>query len=135
MSASNDNRSPGATARIGRLSREVWHRRSRTPGDTRAVNWLRSQADERSGFERYFADGELEDKSLDGFQNAWVTTTFIGGELASTLRIHVANGESDYLPSLDVFGDVLKRSIREGGTILETTRAAARLEISQRVPE
>lgn len=135
MGASNDNRSPRATARTRRLSQDVWHRCARTPGDREAVNWLRSQADEHSGFERSFADCEPKDQSLDGSQNAWVTTTFIAGELASTLRIHVANGEGDYIPSLDVFGDVLKRLIREGNRILETSRLAARLEISQRIPE
>jgi hypothetical protein len=134
MSASNDNRSPRATARLAQLSQDVWHRCVRTTGDRDAVCRLRSQADERSG-KSYSADREREDRSLDRSRNAWVTTTFVSGELASTLRLHVANGESDFIPSLSGFGDVLRRLIREGNRIIETSRMAARLTLAQRIPE
>jgi hypothetical protein len=133
MKASNDNRSPRTSARPLRMFQDVWHRCARTPGDREAVAWLRSQVDERAGCDGSIV--EQEDSSLDGSQNAWVTTTFVDGELASTLRIHVAKGEGDYIPSLDIFGGALRRLLREGNKILETSRLAARLEIAQRVPE
>jgi hypothetical protein len=134
MNASNDNRRPGYSNRMRRLFEEVWHRCPRTPVEKDAVDWLRGQSDDRRGCARSRAEGRRHDKLLDNSPNAWVTTTFIENDLASTLRLHLANGENDYLPSLDLFGDVLKPLLREGGAIVDTTRLATRLELSQKIP-
>jgi hypothetical protein len=134
MRASNDNRPPGFSARIRPLFEEVSHRCPRTPVEKDAVNWLRGEADDRRGLLRPPSDSRRHDKSLDASANAWVTTTFIENDLASTLRIHLANDENDYLPSLDIFADVVEPLLRDGSTIVDTTRLETRLELAQRIP-
>jgi hypothetical protein len=105
------------------------------PPERDASDWLRSEADMRSGSKSPHPDARWRDKLLDDGSNAWVTTTFIADELASTLRIDVANREGDYLPSFDIFADVLEPLLRDGHTIVEATRLATRLRIAQGMSE
>ena len=48
---------------------------------------------------------QLYDEALDDAPNAWITTTFIDGELASTVRVHVASDETGVLPALGSYSD------------------------------
>ena len=61
--------------------------------------------------------------------------TFIDGELASAMTLHIASDESDALPSLGAFSDVIVPRIGSGCSIVEATRPSARLEFARRLPE
>lgn len=135
MRVSNDNRSPELSERIRLLSEVVSHRCARTTSERDASNLLRSHADARGGSPRNSADDRRRDKALDDCPNAWVTTTFIMSALASTLRVHVADRVGDYLPSLDLFADILNPLLREGRTIVEPSRTATELQFSQDMSE
>jgi hypothetical protein len=121
--------------RVLRLLERVEHRWARTPLEKEAAYRLRYEAYIREGLIEPRLDGQLYDKALDDSPNAWITTTFIDGELASTVRVHVAADENDALPSLGVFSDVLMPRLRMGRVLVDPTRLAARLEFAKRFPE
>jgi hypothetical protein len=121
--------------RVFRLLERVEHRCADTPFEREAVYRLRYEAYVRQGLIEPRADGRLYDKTLDEAPNAWLTTTFIDGELASTFRVHVAADETGVLPSLGVFSDVITPRLRMGRVLVDPTRLAAQLEFARKLPE
>ncbi len=81
------------------------------------------------------ADGQLYDQRYDDAPNAWITTTFIDGELAGSTRVNIGAGKDAILPSLGVYPDVMAPHLRQGRRIVEFTRLAARLDLSSAYPE
>lgn len=65
---------------------------------------------------RTFAD-PYDDKG-----NCWIFGLYIGDELASSVRIHVANQHCPIAPSLSVFPDVLEPPLQAGEAIVDPTR-------------
>src|ERR1019366_4018958 len=96
---------PGSMAsrfseRVLQLLERVEHRCADTRTEKEAVYQLPYEDYVRQGLIDPRADGRLYDKPLDDAPNAWITTTFIDGDLASTVRVHVATDENGALPSL-----------------------------------
>ncbi len=75
----------------------------------------------------------MRDTTTDA--NAWITLTFVDGELAATTRLNLGRGEDSVLPSMAVYPDVVGPRLRAGLVILETTRLAANIEVSGSNPE
>jgi hypothetical protein len=121
--------------RVHRLLERVEHRCATTRSEKEAAYRLRYEAYIRQGLIEPRADGRLYDEGLDDSPNAWITLTLIDGELASTLRVHVAADENTALPSLGAFSDVLMPRLRMGRVIVDPTRLAAKLEFARRFPE
>ena len=121
--------------RVLQLLERAEHRCADTCTEKEAVYRLRYEVHMRQGLIEPRADGRLYDKALDDAPDAWIMTTFIDGELASTLRIHVAADENGALPSLGVFPDVIMPHLRLGCVIVDPTRPAARLEFARRFPQ
>jgi hypothetical protein len=121
--------------RVLRLLERVEHRVARAPAEREAVFRLRFEAYQKIGvFPR--SDGDrLYDPRYDDAPNAWITTTFIDGELVGTIRVNIGAGENAILPGLQVFADVLVPRLSEGQVIAEFTRLAARLSSSSIHPE
>jgi hypothetical protein len=119
--------------RVLQLLDKVEHRRARTRGEFDAVYRLRREVASRRGFDPY-AEGRF-DAALDNAPGTWITTTFIDGELISTLRIHLTIGENDRLHSLPLYSDIIKPHLQNGRTIIDASRLATRLEYSLRFPE
>ena len=67
--------------------------------------------------------------------NAWIFGVYIDGELASSIRLHVASRQSPDLPALGVFSDLLSPEIAAGKTIIDPTRFVADRTASRRFPE
>ena len=135
MSASVENAVTRFADRAQKLLDRSQHRCARSRVEREAVERLRREVDNRRGLIELRPVGRSYEEALDGAPNAWVTTTSIDGELASTLRIHVSCHERDRLPSLDVFPEVIRPRLRIGRTIVDLTRLAARLEPARRFPE
>jgi hypothetical protein len=121
--------------RVVRFLERVEHRIARTPAEREAVYRMRYDAYVRNELIEPRADGQLHDERYDDAPNAWITTTFIDGELAATTRVHVAADESANLPALAVFSDVIAPHLRAGRVIVESTRTAARADFAGRFPE
>ena len=81
------------------------------------------------------SDRRLFDERYDNDTNAWITMTFVDGELAATTRLNLGRGEGSVLPSMAVYPDVVGPRLRSGHVILETTRLAANIEVSGSNPE
>lgn len=121
--------------RILKLLERVEHRVAKTPADREAVFRLRYESYIRNGLIEPRADARLYDEVYDDAVNAWITMTFIDGELAGTTRVNLALDEHGVMPSLTVYPDVIAPRLRQGHTLIEFTRTAARLELSKAHPE
>jgi hypothetical protein len=121
--------------RVLRFLERVEHRCAVTRAEKEAVYRLRYEAYIREGLIAPSADGQLYDEALDDTPNAWITTTFIDGELACTVRVHVAADEDSALPSLGAYADEITPYLRMRRTLVDLTRFAARVEFAKRFPE
>jgi hypothetical protein len=121
--------------RVLRFLERVEHRVARTPAEKEAVYRLRYEAYIRNGLVEPRADGRLYDERYDEAPDAWITTTFIDGELAATTRVNLGADEDAILPAFAVYPDVIAPYLRAGRVIVESTRTAARLDLAGRFPE
>jgi hypothetical protein len=121
--------------RVLRLLERVKHRVAKTPADREAAFRLRFEAYQKIGFLLRSDDDELYDRRYDDDANAWITTTFVDGELAGTVRVNIGSGANAILPGIQVFADALAPRLSAGQVIAEFTRLAARLSLSGAYPE
>jgi hypothetical protein len=121
--------------RVLRFLERIEHRIARTDGEREAAFQLRHDAYVRNDLMGPQADRRLFDKGYDTGPDAWITLTFVDGELAATTRLNLGIGESSLLPSMAVYPDVIAPKLRAGFSILETTRLAADIRISGSNPE
>jgi hypothetical protein len=121
--------------RVLRFLERVEHRCAVTRAEKEAVYRLRYEAYIREGLVDPRADGRLCDRTLDDAPNARITTTFIDGELACTVRVHVAADEDSVLPSLGAYSDIIAPHLRMGRVVIDLTRFAAQIEFAKRFPE
>ena len=116
------------------LLEQVDYRRADTPEEKEAIFRLRYAAYLREGAIPPSASERFSDP-LDASDNAWIFGIYIGGELASSIRLHVANRQSPTLPALNVFSDLLAPEIAANKTIIDPTRFVADRNLSRRHPE
>jgi hypothetical protein len=120
--------------RLQEFADAVQYRRIEAAADLEAVFRLRYEAYVREGtipisFEKRFAD------KYDEMPNVSIFGAYIDGELASSIRVHVANPEHPMSPSVDVFPDVLAPAIEKGHTIVDPTRFVSHPVIGRGYPE
>ena len=120
--------------RVQRLLERVEYRRAESPEDKEAIYRLRYDAYMREGAIEPDASGAFSD-AFDEVSNVWIIGMFIDGELASSIRFHVAASEDAPLPANTVFPDVLGPRLRQGQIIVDPTRFVTRLEFSRRFAE
>lgn len=120
--------------RVLRLLERVEYRRAESPEDKDAIFRLRYDAYLREGAIEPRASGRFSDP-FDEACNVQIIGMFIDGELASSIRIHVAASEDAPLPAKSVFPEVLRPRLRQGQIIVDPTRFVTRLEFSRRFHE
>jgi hypothetical protein len=120
--------------RVLRFLERVEHRRADTPAQKEEIYRLRYEAYMREGAIEPNATGMFHD-AFDDAPNVWVIGTYIDGELASSIRLHVASTEDTAFPASTVFADVLAPHFRRGEVLIDPTRFVTRLEFSRRFPE
>jgi hypothetical protein len=120
--------------RVMGLLEHVDYRRADTPEEKDAIYRLRYSAYLREGAIPPNASERFSD-ALDSADNAWLFGLYIEGELASSIRLHVASRQSPGLPALNVFSDLLSPEIAAGRTIIDPTRFVADRGASRRYPE
>jgi len=121
--------------RVLRFLERVEHRVARTAAEREAVLRLRYDAYISNDLIEARDDHQMYDVNYDDDPNAWITTTFIDGELAGTTRVNLAIDENGNLPCLGVFRDVIAPHLEAHRVIVELTRTAARLDFSGAFPE
>jgi hypothetical protein len=135
MSSATGDAPTSFSDRVLRFLERVEHRIARTDCDREAAYQLRYDAYMRNDLMRPRADRRLFDRRYDIGANAWITLTFVDGELAATTRLNLGIGEDSVLPSVAVYPDVVVPRLRAGSVILEATRLAANIRISGSNPE
>jgi hypothetical protein len=120
--------------RVQRLLQRVEYRRAESLEEKDAIYRLRYDAYMREGAIEPDASGRFSD-AFDEVSNVWIIGMFIDGELASSIRFHVASSENEPLPADTVFPDVLGPRLRQGQIIVDPTRFVTRLEFSRRFAE
>ena len=120
--------------RVFALLERVTYRRADTAEEREAIFRLRYEAYLREGAippsaNKRFCDARDEDT------NAWIFGLYIEDELASSIRLHVAQRKWCALPALAVFSDLLSPEIAVGRTIIDPTRFVIDRTASRRYPE
>jgi hypothetical protein len=120
--------------RVSALLGRVEYRRADTPEDKEAIF--------RQRYRAYLWEGAIAPNigerfadTLDDARNTWIFAVNVDGELASSIRLHVASWLSPDLPALDVFGDLLSPELAAGKTIIDPTRFVIERAASRRFPE
>lgn len=95
----------------------------------------------RLRYEAYRREGSITHNSARLFQdhydekgNVRIFGLYIDGELASSIRIHVADQANPTSPSLSVFRDVLEPELEAGKTIIDPTRFVTDSQFSRQYP-
>jgi hypothetical protein len=120
--------------RVLGLMERVDYRRAETAEDREAIFRLRYAAYLREGAIPPNAEERFAD-ALDESHNAWIFGVYVDGELASSIRLHVATRQQPDLPALNVFSDLLAPDIANGKIIIDPTRFVADRAASRRHPE
>jgi hypothetical protein len=107
--------------RVAHLLDRVDCRLAESAEDRAAIFRLRYEAYLREGaiapnFSATFSD------PYDETDNAWLFGLYIDGELASSIRIHVASEDNRDFPSRKVFADQLEPELDAGKVIVDPTR-------------
>ena len=116
---------PRFADRVAKMLERVEHRPANSRGDREAAYRLRYEAYLRQHLLNERIDATLYDEVYDKSPNSLITMTYIDGELASTVRVHVISDETSESPALDVFPDVLEARLRERRLIIDPSRLAA----------
>lgn len=116
---------------VARLLDRIDCRRADTVGEREAISRLRYQAYLREGAISPNSTGTFSDP-YDDTENAYLFGLYIDGELASSIRMHVATSKHSDFPSLHVFPDILRPYLDAGKIIVDTTRFVADERLSRR---
>jgi hypothetical protein len=120
--------------RVLALLERVDYRRAETEEEREAIFRLRYEAYLREGAIPPNAEERFAD-TLDDLRNAWIFGVYVDGELASSIRLHVATRQQPELPALNVFSDLLAPDIANGKVVIDPTRFVADRAVSRRHPE
>jgi N-acyl-L-homoserine lactone synthetase len=127
--ASQSRFSQGASQLLNKIDCRI----IRSAEETAAVGHLRYQA--------YVGEGAIEANPQRSFidphdedSNAWVLGLYLGDELVSSIRLHIANKDYPNLPSLAVFADLLDPWLAAGKTIIDPTRFVTDQRLSRLYP-
>jgi N-acyl amino acid synthase FeeM len=135
MSSAAGGASSSFSDRVLRFLERVEHRIAKTDAEREAAFRLRYDAYARIAWIEPRSDRRLFDARYDNADNAWITLTFVDGELVATTRLNLGTGEGSILPSMAVYADVIAPRLNAGLVILETTRLAADIRVSGSSPE
>jgi N-acyl-L-homoserine lactone synthetase len=117
--------------RASKLLDRIDYRRADNSAERQAIFHLRYQAYRRDGGIPENAEQRFSD-SYDDAENGYLFGLYIGGELATAIRLHVGSKEHPDFPSLKVFSDYLQPQLDAGKILLDTTRFVADEKLSRR---
>jgi hypothetical protein len=127
--------SPRFADRVAKMLERVEHRPAMCQADRKAAYRLRYEAYLRENLLNQRLDAMLYDEVYDASPNSLTTLTYVDGELASTVRVHVITDKEGVSPARDVFPDVVTPYLRAQRVIIDPSRLAARADMARRLPE
>ena len=117
--------SPRFADRVAKMLERVEHRPAMCQADRKAAYRLRYEAYLRENLLNQRLDAMLYDEVYDASPNSLTTVTYVDGELASTVRVHVITDKEGVSPARDVFPDVVTPYLR-AQRVMSTHRALLR---------
>jgi len=119
------------SSRLAQLAASIEFRRADSDEERDAIFRLRYQAYRREGAIPENPSGRFTDDD-DEVDNAYLIGLYLDGELATSLRLHIASAEgTPDCPSLHVFSDILQPLIDDGNVLVDTTRFVADERLSR----
>jgi N-acyl-L-homoserine lactone synthetase len=119
--------------RVAELLERVDYRLTQSAKDRDAIFRLRYRAYSREGTITSNETGVYSD-SFDDSDNAWLFGVHVDGNLAASIRLHVATRARPALPGLSVFPDILQPAIEAGKVVIDPTRFVTDHAASRRFP-
>jgi len=119
--------------RVSKVLERTEYRRADTWAEKEPLYRLRYEAYSREGYIEPNERGLFHDDE-DEVPNVWVIGLHIDGELAGTVRLHVASRPEHYLPITSRFPDAIEPRLRAGQIIVDATRMSSRFEFSRAYP-
>lgn len=101
--------------------------------DLEEIYALRYAAYRRSGMVHDSPSQSVSDE-LDDLPNCYRFGVYIGGNLASTIRIHVLSADNPYSTSMTLYRDILEPRLELGQILIDPTRFAADAEMAKLYP-
>ncbi len=133
QSANSAHASPEGSfsARLAQLAARIEFRRADSDAEREAIFRLRYEAYRREGAIAENPSGRFADDD-DEADNAHLIGLYIDGELATSLRLHIASNRGiPDCPSLHVFSDILQPLLDDGKVLVDTTRFVADERLSR----
>jgi hypothetical protein len=127
--------SPRFADRVAKMLERVEFRPAVSAAEREAAYRLRYEAYLRRNLLSPRLDAMLYDEVYDETPNSLTTLSYIDGELASTVRVHVLADKIAVSPTRDVFPDALAPILGWNRVIVEPSRLAARAGMAMRFPE
>lgn len=115
---------PGFADRLQSFLNAVEYRRADSDEDKDAVYRLRYNAYLDEGAIVPNPARRLWDR-FDEMDNSWTFGLYVGGRLASSIRISYATPDNPEIPAVCYFPDILMKEIRAGKTIVDPNRFVA----------
>jgi N-acyl-L-homoserine lactone synthetase len=118
------------TNRVAQLLDKIDCRLADSEEDREAIFRLRYEAYMREGAIKSNVSRKFFDE-YDETENVWIFGLYIDGELASSIRIHVASRDHPTFPSHSVFPDLMDPELRSGKVIIDPTRFVTDKKLSR----
>jgi hypothetical protein len=128
------NKFSSISDRIGELLTHVEYKRADSFEEKLAIYRMRHEAYSRAGSIDP-QPGEIFTDPADEAFNTFLFAVYIDGELASSIRVHVASRPEHTLPAAATYPDILKPLLEAGACIVDATRQVSNLKFSQRYPQ
>jgi hypothetical protein len=126
--------SPSLSERVCDLLRRCEYRLVETPSDREPVYRMRYASYLREGAITASDSGRLSDR-YDETDNARLFAVYVGGRLASSIRLHVVSGRQPISPAVEVFPHAILPHLQAGRTLLDPSRFVADFEMARAHPE
>lgn len=111
----------------------VHYKRADSREDKEAIFRMRYEAYLREGYIEPNEDGLFTDPD-DDKPNAWLIGCYIDGELALSIRLHIASRPDQFLPVMRAFSDIVGPHLESGALIVDASRMTTRLELARAYP-
>ena len=128
------NVSSSFAEKIAKLMERVEYRRADTFDAKHAIFRMRHEAYTREGYIEPQPSGLFTDPD-DDVPNAWLLACYIDGDLASSLRLHVASSPGQRLPVLSAFPEIVAPRLRAGDLVIDASRHTSKFEFSRAFPQ
>ena len=129
------DRSSRFAERVAKMLERVECRPAVSATEREAAYRLRYDAYLRRNLLTPRVDAMLYDERYDPIPSSLTTVTYIDGELASTVRVHVVTDPQTVSPANDVFPEVLHPLLSSRRVVVEPSRLAASAEMAAKFPE